>query len=136
MDKEPSDIGTKFKSISTDIQAYIEKRLELFTLTASEQLSTVLADSLMKFTGILFIAFGGLIMWFALAFALAELFESTPLGFLIAGIPLILIGLVFLKFELKSLKNKIKSGFILEALKIFDETADKITEESNGEKSE
>lgn len=136
MDNESSNIGTKIKSISTDVQAYIEKRLELFTLTASEQLSTVLADSLMKFAGILFVAFGGLIMWFALAFALAEVFESTPLGFLIAAIPLFLIGIIFLKLELKSLKNKIKSGFILKALKIFDETADKITEESNGEKSE
>lgn len=136
MDKEPSDIGTKIKSISTDIQAYIEKRLELFTLTASEQLSTVLADSAVKFAGILFVAFGGLIMWFALAYALADLFESTPIGFLVAGIPLFLIGVIFLKMELRSLKKKIKSGFILEVLKILDETAEKKTKESNGEKSE
>jgi hypothetical protein len=136
MDKEPSDIGSKVKSISTDIQAYIEKRLELFTLTASEQLSTVIADSAVKLVGILFLAFGGLIIWFALAYTLADLLDSNPLGFLLAAAPLLLIGIIFIKLELKSLKRKIKAGFVMEVLKILDETAVKKKRENNGEKSE
>jgi len=136
MDKEPTNIGTKVKSISTDIQAYIEKRLELFTLTISEQLSSVIADTALKLVGILFVLFGGLIMWFALAYALAGVFESLPLGFLVAATPLLMIGFIFMKFELKGFRRKIKSGVIMEVLKTLDESAVKKIEGSNGEKSE
>jgi len=115
-DKEPG-----FKSLSDDVKRYIEKRLELFTLTVSEHVSFILADSMQKLIGILLLACGFLIAWFGLSYYLSELVESNSLGFLISSLPLFIGGFIFLKLKPKSVTRMIQSGIIQEVISSFDD---------------
>lgn len=121
MPGEPSHTDSGLKSISDDIRLYVEKRMELFALNISEQVSFILADSIQRLMGILLIAFGILIAWFALSYYLSELVESYSLGFLISSFPLIAGGIIFLKVKPKSITRKIQSGIIHEVMLSFED---------------
>ena len=135
-DKEPG-----FKSLSDDVKRYIGKRLELFTLTVSEHVSFILADSMQKLIGILLLACGFLIAWFGLSYYLSELVESNSLGFLISSLPLFIGGFIFLKLKPKSITRMIQSGIIQEVISSFEVIENKLqekidTKESNQEEAE
>jgi Zn-dependent protease with chaperone function len=115
-DKEPG-----FKSLSDDVKRYIEKRLELFTLTVSEHVSFILADSMQKLIGILLLACGFLIAWFGLSYYLSELVGSYSLGFIISSLPLFIGGFIFLKMKPKSVTRMIQSGIIQEVISSFED---------------
>jgi hypothetical protein len=120
MPGDSSHTDSGLKGITEDVRRYIEKRLELFALTLSEQVSFILADSMQRLIGMLMIACGLLIAWFALSFYISELVGSTPLGFLISSLPLILGGLIFLKIKPKSITRAIQAGIIHEVMISFE----------------
>jgi hypothetical protein len=119
----PGDSSHKdpgLKSLSDDVKRYIEKRLELFTLTVSEHVSFILADSMQKLIGILLLACGFLIAWFGLSYYLSELVGSYSLGFFISSLPLLLGGFIFLKLKPKSVTRMIQAGIIHEVMLSFE----------------
>ncbi len=112
------------KSILRDVRLYVEKRLELFTITISEQVASILAESIHRIAGFLILGAGLMIFWFAIGYLLGELLESVWLGFLISSIPLILFGLLFVNLRPKWLTRKIQSDMVEQILNSIDEVDD------------
>jgi hypothetical protein len=121
MPGDPSHKEPGFKRLSEDVKRYVEKRLELFTLTVSEQVSFILADSLQRLIGILLLTCGLLIAWFGLSYLVSELVGSNSLGFFIGSLPLLIGGLVFIKVKPKFITRAIQSGIIHEVMLSFED---------------
>lgn len=125
MADESSNTDTGLKGIADDVRRYVEKRLELFAMTISEQVSFILADSIQRLIGILLISCGLLIAWFALSYFVSELVGSYSLGFFISSLPLIIGGMIFLKVKPKSITKIIQAGIIHEVMISFDDLEEK-----------
>lgn len=121
MPGDPSHKEPGFKRLSEDVKRYVEKRLELLTLTVSEQVSFILADSLQRLIGILLLACGLIIAWFGLSYFVSELVGSNSLGFFIGSLPLLIGGLVFIKVKPKFITRAIQSGIIHEVMLSFED---------------
>jgi len=115
-----SEISEGLKEISRDVRIYIEKRFELFSLSISEQISFILADSLQRVIGILLLAGGVFFLWMALGFYLGEVLQSNSFGFLLASLPLILAGILFLKIHPVAITHQIQSDILKQMLIAMD----------------
>lgn len=136
MPEESNHTDTGLKGIADDVRRYIEKRLELFAMTISEQVSFILADSIQRLIGILLISCGLLIAWFALSYFVSELVGSYSLGFLISSLPLIIGGMIFLKVKPKSISRTIQAGIIHEVMLSFEDLEKKHSENEESKKGE
>jgi hypothetical protein len=96
MTEDSQHNNNETSGIGDEVRLYVEKRIELFTLTITEQVSAVAAHTIQKMIGILLLAGAALIAWLSLGFFLGELLESNGLGFLIASLPLFLTGYLFM----------------------------------------
>jgi len=111
---------TQFEESSTDddlnpgkdLKSYIESRIELFSISIAEQIASAASASIHKFVGILFLSVGAIFLWIALGFYLGELLDSQSLGFLLAGLPLFLFGIILYNRSSKNLEDKIQSEII------------------------
>jgi len=121
------------KGITKDLRRYVEKRLELLVLAISERVSYILADSIQRIIGILLFAGGLFFLWFALGFYLGSLVESLALGFLICSVPLIIAGLIFIRFKPKSITEKIQAGMMHEIILSLDQMDKKVQAEPKKE---
>jgi hypothetical protein len=131
MKKKTSEISEGIKEISRDVRLYVEKRFELFSLSISEQISFILADSLQRAIGILLLGSGGFFLWMALGFYLGELLQSNSLGFLIASLPLLLSGFLFLRIHPVSVTKKIQSDILKQMLDAMDMRSNEMNAENN-----
>jgi uncharacterized membrane protein YqjE len=95
-----------------DIRKYVENRIELFSITVAEQIATAISASIQKFVGLLFLSFGAVFLWIALGFFLGELLESQALGFFLASLPLLFVGIILYNRSSKNLENKIQTDII------------------------
>lgn len=95
-----------------DIRKYVENRIELFSITIAEQIATAISASIQKFVGLLFLSFGAAFLWIALGFFLGELLESQALGFFLASLPLLFVGIVLYNRSSKNLESKIQTDII------------------------
>jgi len=95
-----------------DLKSYIESRIELFSISIAEQIASAASASIHKFVGILFLSVGAIFLWIALGFFLGELLDSQALGFLLAGLPLFLFGIILYNRSSKNLEEKIQSEII------------------------
>lgn len=120
MKKKTSEITEGIKEISRDVRLYVEKRFELFSLSISDQISFILADSLQRVIGFLLLAGGGFFLWMALGFYLGELLQSNSLGFLIASLPLLISGFLFLRIHPASVTKKIQTDILKQMLGAMD----------------
>jgi hypothetical protein len=102
--------------IGDELRLYVEKRIELFTLTITEQVSSIAAHTIQKMIGILLLAGAAFFAWFALGFFIGELLESNGLGFLIASLPLFLGGYLFFNRKSVTLTEKIQSEMIAKTM--------------------
>lgn len=98
--------------LPAEVKEYLEKRIQLFTLTIYEKAAMIVAYSFQRALGVLFIAGGILFAWFALSYFVGRLVGDTGLGFLISSLPLFIAGFVFLKQRSKSLTEKIQAELI------------------------
>ncbi len=120
MSMKTSEISEGIKEISRDVRLYVEKRFELFSLTISEQISFILADSLQRVIGFLLLAGGGFFLWLALGFYLGELLQSNSLGFLLSSLPLLIAGFLFLKIHPVSVTKQIQSDILKQMVDAMD----------------
>ncbi|MGF1671658.1 MAG: phage holin family protein [Balneolaceae bacterium] len=120
MEKESSDISAGIKDISRDVRSYVEKRLELYLLSITEQTSYMIADSIQRFTGKLLLFGGVFFLWMALGFFLGEVMNSNSIGFLISSLPLLLTGLLLLRIKPVSITNKIQSEILRKILQSME----------------
>lgn len=131
MAEQKDDIDDQ-QALKQDIREYIEKRVELITLTISEQLSLVVAHSVQRFLGMLILALAFFFLWFALSFYIGELTGSYSAGFAISSVPLFLAGFIFMKRKSKRLTETIQAGLIQKVIENFDKEKAKAKPGDNG----
>jgi len=95
-----------------DIRKYVENRIELFSITIAEQIATAISASVQKFVGLLFLSFGAVFLWIALGFYLGELLQSQALGFFLASLPLLFVGIILYNRSSKNIESKIQTDII------------------------
>lgn len=128
---EPEKIVSEHtRNLKKDIREYIEKRIELFSLTLAEDLSLIIAHSFQRFTGVLIFAGALLFAWFAFAFLLSDLVGNMSAGFALSSVPLFILAAVFMNRKSKSVTEKIQAELIEKMLLHFDKET-----ENNQEKS-
>jgi|GEM_PF-838810 uncharacterized membrane protein YqjE len=133
MDPEPSKQRTNESSSDridpgSDIRNYVENRIELFSITVAEQIAMTLSASIQKFIGLLFLSFGAVFLWIALGFYLGELLNSQALGFFLAALPLLFIGIVFYKRSSKTVEQKIHTDIVEKIAVNFDQKTPSLAE--------
>lgn len=69
------------RKLTDDIREYVEKRIELVTLTMSEQLAQLIADSMQKGMGMILLSLAIFYAWFGLGFYIGGLIGMTSVGF-------------------------------------------------------
>lgn len=111
-----------------DIRQYVENRIELFSLSVAEQIAMTVSTSIQKFVGLLFLSFGAVFLWIALGFFLGELLNSQALGFLLAALPLLILGFILYSRSSKSLEEKIQTDIIKKIAVDFDHKTASLSE--------
>lgn len=112
MDINPQNSPDEDLKPGKDLKSYIENRIELFSISIAEQIASAVSASVHKFVGLLFLGIGGIFLWIALGFFLGELLNSNALGFLLASIPPLFIGLIVYNRSSRSLDEKIQTDII------------------------
>jgi uncharacterized membrane protein YbaN (DUF454 family) len=110
-----------------EIRKYVENRIELFSITVAEQIATAISASIQKFLGLLFLSFGAVFLWIALGFFLGELLNSQALGFFLAALPLLLLGIILYNRSSKNLENRIQRDVIKKIAVNFDRATPSLT---------
>lgn len=100
------DLGESLQRLPAEIRRLVEKRVELMGLELAEQFSGIFAAIFYRFQGIAILGAGCLLLVFALAFYLGGLLGSTSLGFVIASVPVLLVGFVLMSMKPKSWVRK------------------------------
>lgn len=116
--KATDQLGQRLREISTDLKLYIEKRLELLVLNVGEPFSSFVAAACQAVSGAVFMVLGLCFVLLALAVFLGELVGNESLGYLLASLPLFIVGFLFIYLKpiglFKALENRLES----EVLKI------------------
>lgn len=108
------------RNLKKDLMEYVEKRIELFTLTLAEDLSSIIAHGFQRMAGLLLLSGAVLFAWLAFAFFLSELINSHSGGFALASLPLFVFAIIFIKRKSKSFTEKIQAELIGKMLIHFD----------------
>lgn len=120
MSLEDQKNGTTKKSMTGEVRQYVEKRLELFSLSIAEQVTRILAESFQKVLGLFILSFALFFFWFAVGFWVGELIGSLSAGFAISAVPLFLVGFFLLKKTSRSLTEKVQSELISKVIDEFE----------------
>lgn len=124
------------KNIVAELRLYVEKRIELISLTISEQVSLIAAQSLQKLIGILLIAAGAFFLWFGVGFLVGDLVDNTGFGFVIASLPVLIFGFIFLKQKSTKITENIQSELIHKVMESVDQhLLSNKDQKNNGEES-
>lgn len=110
----------KKDNLTGEVREYIKKRVQLLTLTISEQVSHMIADSFQRMLGMFVLSFALFFLWFAVGFFLGEVIGSISAGFAIASIPLFLLGFILMNRKSKTLTEKIQTQLISKVLDDLD----------------
>lgn len=108
------------RGLGEDLKLYIEKKIQLLLIRITDDISFLLANSIQRVIGILFVFSGALFAWLALAFYLSELWQSNSLGFLAAAIPPFIAGFFIGKYKSFKLSKKIQTIMIKKLLNEID----------------
>lgn len=111
-----TDTENDARNLTAEVRLYIEKRVELFTLTVAEQISLIAAQSIQKIIGLLLLAGAIFFLWFALGYLVGDWVDNTGLGFLIMSVPLFIAAFVFAKNKSEKLTGSIQSDMIQKTL--------------------
>ncbi len=120
-EKTKDQLGERLKAVSTDLKHYIEKRIELVLLNVGESVAGWLAASIHRAAGGLLLILGVCFLLVALAIYLGNLLESESLGYVSVGVPLLLLGLLFMYLKPKGLFKKLEHLFEAEVIKAIEE---------------
>jgi len=125
-------VHTGFRNIKNDAKEYVEKRIQLLIMTIGEKVATTVADTAQKATGAIVLLSGVWFAWFALCFFLSDLVGNLGLGFLLGALPLLLMGVIFLKLRPRSFTRNIQASIKKEILSSLDSMNghDNVEEES------
>jgi len=134
-DKQNSTSATNRILPRADVRKYVENQIELMSITVAEQIATAISTSVQKFVGLLFLSFGAAFLWIAFGFFLGDLLNSQALGFLIAALPLLLVGFIFYNRSAKNIERRIQRDIINKIAINFDEATTSITKPDHDNKN-
>ena len=117
MEKTKSQSTDEELNPGRDLKTYVENRFELFSISIAEQIATAISGSIQKLVGFIFLLAGVLFIWIALGFFLGDLLKNQALGFLIAGLPPLFVGMVLYNRSSKKMEEKIQSQIIFNVTK-------------------
>ena len=118
--RDTDQLGQRFKTITSDLKLYIEKRVELFLLNIGGHMSRLMAESIQKMVGILLL-FGGLVcLVVALAIYLGDVLGNESLGYVIVSLPLLITGLMFFYLKPDSFRQNLRGHFESEFIKALN----------------
>lgn len=120
-------IRNRLKNISTDVKRYLEKRFELFVITAGEHYSEVAAKLVQKGAGLFLLAIAFIFLLIALAEFVGALIKSQSLGYVIVSIPLIIVGVLLFKLKPQSFNKKVQIEMeenVIQLLDKYDEISE------------
>lgn len=110
------------ESLTEELRSYIEKRVQLLILTITERVSSIIAQSLQKFVGMILLGFALYFICLALGFYLGEILGNYSYGFAIVSIPFILFGFILIKRISKRITEKIQADIIEKMMLDIDES--------------
>ncbi len=100
------------KNLIADLKTYIDSRIELVLLNASEKLSDIIADTVQQLATLVILFVGIILALFGLSYYIADLMDSNALGFTIVSGGVLLIGFVIFLIKPTFLSNRIKNQFV------------------------
>ncbi len=116
---ESKRISEIIQNLKKDLLTYLEKRIELIVIQITDPAAQFISGLLQQFFGVLIFFAGFIFLWVALALYLAEVLNSTVGGFLASGIPLLLIGAVFIFRKPGILYSSIHSRLTSQLMEAF-----------------
>lgn len=122
-------------NLGRDVRLYIEKRIQLFSIIIAEQVSLIAAQTFQKIAGLLILSSALLFLWLGVAFFIGDLVQSNALGFLLASLPLFLIGFIFTRTRSKKLTESIQAELISKVMDSVEESF-RLTESENEDQEE
>lgn len=92
-ERESKSLGDRLKDLPVEIQALVEKRIELISLGLTATIANIVGESVPKIVGGLLASIAFLFLLHGLAGFLNEIWNSEYLGYLAVGGGLLLIGI-------------------------------------------
>lgn len=131
--REMDQIGKRLRAISNEVRQYMEKRIELLIFDISEHVTRMLAESVHRVAGILFLLGSCIFLLVALALYLGKILGSESLGYVIVSIPILIVGLFLISLKPRSLLLRIQEQFMQEVLRALPEQNGKMEQIESGE---
>ena len=103
-------------NLTSEVRLYIEKRVELLTLTIAEQVSLIAAQTIQQIIGLLLLGGAAFFLWFALSFLLGQWIGNIGLGFLIMSVPLFIGAFIFSSRKSKKVTDSIQADILKKTL--------------------
>lgn len=129
-----TDPDNDARNLTAEVRNYVEKRIELFTLTFIDQISLIAAQSVQKVLGLLLLASALFFLWFGVGFLVGDWIDNTGLGFLIVSVPIFIASFIFVRLKSGKLTDSIQSELIKNTLESVNiELGIQLTEKKNGE---
>lgn len=130
----------QIRQIVADLQAYIEKKIELKSLEFQEKGAVVAAAAISNLLGIILLVVGLFFLLVTAGLGLGELLGNTTLGFLVLSMLLIIVGGYIYATKRNALKKKLErqiSRFLDETFAGAGSVAlDEKTAAANGQNAE
>lgn len=132
-------IGERVKHITADFKEYIETKLELYLLTASDKIAFLLGRAIQNALGYAILCVGLVFSLIALSIYIGDLLDNQALGYLIVSIPLLITGFIIVLSKPRRIAETIQEQVMNEVLEALNEKEDKakelpsLTKESNKE---
>ncbi|GEM_PF-5804064 len=107
----------RFRTISEDVRRYIEKQTQLMLLEVSDRFSLLMARSIHKLIGILFLMFAYLFLMIALARYLGPLLGHDSYGYLVVAGLTGILGFTLAAVRPRGLSRRMQRSWMNE---VFD----------------
>lgn len=118
---EFQSLKDSLKKLPGEFKAFIEKRIELFTIEMGERITEVIAHTVYRLTGIAFLALGLILVLFAASNFVGELLGNEGLGFIIVAAPVLLLGVLFFSRRPRSMVRATRDKMLAHFMKDLSE---------------
>lgn len=105
-------LNSRIKLITSELKQYVETKIDLMVINYSNQIAGWLGASIQKLIGFIILSIGLFFSFIGLAIYLGELLDNLFVGYLIVGIPMMLIGLLLASLKPKRIAKGIQNQFM------------------------
>ncbi len=113
-------LNSRIKLITSELKQYVETKIDLMVITYGDQIARWLGESIQKLIGFTILSIGLFFLLIGLAIYLGELLDNLFIGYLIVGLPMILMGLLLASMKPKGIARGIQNQFMEGVLNSVD----------------